>query len=251
VHAFWCRAPSTGNFGDALGPWIIERLTGRAPRFAAPDAPVDKLLCAGSIIEYARERCTVWGSGILSRDDRIDPRADLRAVRGPLTRSRALECGADCPAVYGDPALLLPPIYQPAPAVRSGIGIVPHWSERHRLEGRIPVTRELRLIDVRAPVTHVIDAIASCEAIIASSLHGVIVAHAYGVPALHVAFGPLPNGDGSKFTDYLLSVEQEPRPPLVLDPHHLELDRVSARFTPPHMALDLEPLWRAFPLWNA
>src|SRR5262245_31354546 len=111
VRAFWCRIPSRANFGDAVTPWLIRRITGRVPMFTAPEAPALKYFVTGSIIAHAGRHSTVWGSGIMNWSDAISSEAALVAVRGPLTRERALACGAACPEVYGDPALLLPRFY--------------------------------------------------------------------------------------------------------------------------------------------
>ncbi len=102
ICAFWCRAPAPLNFGDALTPWIIQRITGRYPVFLRPEHPHDKYFVVGSIMSYARRSCAVWGAGIMSRHESISPAARLLAVRGPLTHRRALECGADCPEIFGD-----------------------------------------------------------------------------------------------------------------------------------------------------
>ena len=63
---------------------------------------------AGSVAALAGPGAIVWGAGVMNADDRIDPRAELVAVRGPLTREAALRSGVPCPPVYGDPALLVP-----------------------------------------------------------------------------------------------------------------------------------------------
>lgn len=205
-YAFWCRAPSTGNVGDRLTPWLIHRLTGHWPRFAWPGSPVPKFLVAGSILEYADATCTVWGAGIISRDDRIDPGAQLLAVRGPLSRRRALQCGADCPEVYGDPAMLLPDLLPARPTRPEGIGIVAHLADRVRVRGPLPAGS--RLIDIRCGVEAFVRAVLDCELVCSSSLHGLIIAQAYGIPVVWLRFGPLPSGDGVKFGDYFLATGQ-------------------------------------------
>src|SRR5262249_1403641 len=149
IHAFWCRLPSRANFGDALTPWLIRRIAGRHPIFVRPEDPRPKFFVVGSVIAYATRACTVWGAGIMDSSDPISPAARLLAVRGPLTRARAIARGVECPEIYGDPALLLPRFYQPAAGERSRGGLVGHFSDMPRLvsHGRVP--EEFQLIDIQ------------------------------------------------------------------------------------------------------
>ena len=217
VAAFWCRIPSRPNFGDALTPWLIERITGRYPRFVAADDARPKILVVGSIIGYADASCTVWGSGIIDRRDTIGRGARLLAVRGPLTRARALACGVPCPEVYGDPALLLPRWYRPQAPVAHELGLIAHFADRPRL----------------------------------GDAWQRIAAHAYGIPAVWIKFADLPSGDDSKFHDYYLSIGRPPPAPLRL--HYAEPDAAAIARAPaePPGGLDLDPLWRACPFRGA
>jgi pyruvyltransferase len=247
VRAFWCRIPSLPNFGDALTPWLIRRVNGQYPSYVAPDDPRDKYFIAGSIMEFTCAACTVWGSGILARADPVSPESKLLAVRGPLTRNRALECGACCPEVYGDPALLLPKLYSPPPAPKRGIGLIAHFSDKPRLARSLVAIQYVKLIDIQQPVESVIDQITSCECVASSSLHGLIASHAYGVPAVWVQFRPLPNGDGVKFHDYFLSVGLGPTSPRALGYDAVDLDGVARDAVLPANSLDLDQLWNACP----
>jgi pyruvyltransferase len=247
LHAFWCRIPSRANVGDALTPWLIRRLTGTSPIFARPDSPVLKYFVSGSVASYAADRCTLWGPGIMDRTDVIDPRATVLAVRGPLTRARALDCGIDCPDVYGDPALLLPRLYRPSHARRHGIGIVPHFADKPRLAASVSASGFMRLIDVQTPVETFVDRLASCEAVASSSLHGVIISHAYGIPAVWIKFRDLPSGDDSKFHDYFLSIGEEPPEPLRLRPGELDPDVLAAHARAARALPDLDRLFAACP----
>jgi pyruvyltransferase len=247
IHAFWCRIPSRANFGDALTPWLIRRLTGQHPNFVRPDDTRHKYLAVGSIIGYAGAASTVWGSGIMNRDDRVSPEAELLSVRGPLTRARAIECGASCPEIYGDPALLLPRLYRPRSDRRYGCGVTAHFSDFPCLSAVWRNSSRLRLIDIQDSVETVIDRIATCELVASSSLHGIITSHAYGVPAVWVKFRDLPSGDDSKFYDYFLSLGLAPPTPLRLNYNHIDEREFLRRAIPPPASFDSDALWQACP----
>jgi pyruvyltransferase len=244
VPAFWCRIPSRPNFGDALTPWLIRHITGRSPVFVPPGTPRNHYLVTGSVVAYAGSFSTVWGAGIMNRNDTVSPEATYLAVRGPLTRSRALECGAQCPEVFGDPAMLLPRFYQATVSTRKGMGLALHFSDFARLGDALRRSDEFEVIDMQAPVERVIDQLAGCEVVASSSLHGLIAAQAYGTPAVWVKFRDLPSGDDSKFRDYLLATDQQVRGPVWLDEHNLEL-------SPAFEEVSSAPRPRLDGLWNA
>jgi len=249
VHAFWCRIPSHGNVGDALTPWLIRRVTGHYPMFARPGDPMTKFFVSGSIVEYTREHCVVWGSGIISRADRVSRHATFLAVRGPLTREVALAYHASCPAIYGDPALLLPRLYRSPVISRSGIGIVPHFSDKVRFNARPrgADAHAFRIIDVQQSVESFVDQVVACEVIGSSSLHGIIVAHAYGIPAVWIKFRDLPSGDDSKFHDYFLSVGEPVPAPLCIDPSKVDIACLTEHARLPDNLPDLDLLWECCP----
>jgi hypothetical protein len=246
IVAFWCRSPSRANFGDALTPWLIRRITGRYPIFARPEDPRRKFLVTGSVIAYAGQGCTVWGAGVMTRQDEVSPDALLLAVRGPLTRERALAAGASCPEVYGDPGLLLPRFHRPRYGVRRGVGITPHFSNMPQLAAIWRPSSEVHLIDLQAPVEDVAERISSCELVLSSSLHGMVASHAYGVPAVWIEFPGLPYGDRSKFHDHQLSVGLDPRPPVRVGYDDVDVDAL-CRWAQLPSSVDVEPLWQACP----
>jgi hypothetical protein len=251
TFAFWCRYPSARNFGDALTPWLIWKITGEYPVFAWPDESPQKYIVAGSIIEFATATTTVWGAGLISRQDSIDAGATILAVRGPITRQRALECGASCPPVYGDPALLLPQLYQPISAGRGAlIGVIPHYFDKPKVFAYWQPPETCNLIDIQKPIECVIDEIATCRYIISSSLHGLIAAHAYGIPALWVQFGGKLLGDGTKFRDYLSSVGQPVYEPLCVDIHSFQPERLRQKIPKAPVCVDTTALWECCPFRN-
>lgn len=103
---------------------------------------------------------------------------------------------------YGDPALTLPLIYTPRTLKRTEYGIVPHLHDLQNIKSSFP---NERIINLSGEVERIIDEINSCGYIISTSLHGIIVAHAYGIPAIWVKEGYIYT-DGIKFKDYFASV---------------------------------------------
>lgn len=200
------------NYGDLLSPFIVEQLSGREAIFY--DAPNRKkfwqrkkyLMAIGSIMSYTQPKAIVWGSGIISNGDNFCT-ADFRAVRGPLSRKRILELGYDCPEVYGDPALLLPTIFNPEVDKKYAYGVIPHYVDYAQAEAQYGKEEDTLVINlINNDHKAVTRQILSCEQIVSSSLHGVIVAQAYGIPAVWVRFSDKLSGDNVKFEDYFQSV---------------------------------------------
>lgn len=208
VKLWWWERPYPGNLGDMINPYIVEGLTGIPPKYCAGPP---RVLAIGSIIKFARSGDQVWGAGCPSADQAIEPEAVFHAVRGPLTRRIVLEAGGDCPPIYGDPAWLLPLIYPDGKRPKTHkVGLIRHFTHRAqpiRLEDDV---REIEVVrSGRAGIEAFLDEMMSCEAIVSSSLHGVIIANAYGIPAKLATFRQSErqvHGDGMKFDDYFLSV---------------------------------------------
>lgn len=236
-----------GNVGDHMAGWLASRISGKPARFTHHTWREPKVFVTGSILSLADETTTVWGAGIPWRHDPIDPRCTILAVRGPITRQRALECGAECPEVYGDPALLLPRLYTPEPLERRSLGIVPHVVDYDTVAQRYGHLSDiLRVVDLRHSVESVVNAIASCEIVVSSSLHGLIIAHAYGVPIGWVEFSDKVIGDGTKFADFYASLGHDAPEPLdARAPIPCSQLNACVRYRLPN--LDTESLWNACP----
>jgi hypothetical protein len=170
----------------------------------------------GSVAKVVQSRHTVLGSGVMTADPLLCATAKWRWVRGPRTRDAVIRNGGQCPEVYGDPALVLPRIVPPSAGKKHKLGIIPHYVDHATVSQQFP---DLCVINVlyKNPVA-VIDQITSCEKIISSSLHGIIAAHAYGIPVAWVKFSDKLAGDGTKFHDHYESVGLEAKSSTMDDP---------------------------------
>ena len=212
----------TANFGDLLSPWLVGRMTRRPVVFAPAKHP--SFVAVGSVVTRARPGSTVWGSGSFGSERRslFKSSAQYRAVRGPLTRSRLLDVGIDCPRVYGDPALLVPLYFWPEVEQTHEVGVVIRHSE-HLWRDAAPADGPVKVIDfASSDIETVTREILACRRIISSSLHGLIIADAYGIPNAWLGTdgkvgGSRPNGGEFKYIDYFASVDK------LRTPHEVDL----------------------------
>lgn len=200
------------NFGDVVNKFIVENLSGKRAIWSSDNSDKEHHLVIGSVLQSCNDNAIVWGSGIIS--DRKTPLfkpKKVYAVRGPKTREVLLARGIDCPPVYGDPALVLPSLIQPNNSgVMYKLGIIPHYNNKNDVFFNQNFPDDVKIIDIETDdVQEFIDEIASCELIVSSSLHGIIIADAYGVPAHHISFDDSVEGEEFKFFDYYLSVGRD------------------------------------------
>jgi pyruvyltransferase len=204
VPVRWWR--HADNFGDALSPWLLSRMTGREVVRSDPEKP--HYVAIGSILGFATEHSVVWGTGSFGTEDtaRFDHQATYAAVRGPLSRKRLTKLGIQCPRTYGDPALLVPAYFAPKVPRTHKYGILARWSEsRWRDAGISP---DVKLIDLgTTDVEGVIRDMLSCRYLVTGSLHGLILADAYGIPSAWVMTGTAEGGE-FKFFDYFTTVNK-------------------------------------------
>ena len=103
------------------------------------------LYAIGSILLTGFQDCTVWGSGILGEltgisgkltiiFNRYLRKLDIRAVRGPLTMQYLTQNKIKCPEIYGDPAILMPLIYNSAKKRTKDYLIINHYSQKQKDE---------------------------------------------------------------------------------------------------------------------
>ena len=240
------------NFGDQISKAVVSGLAGCEAIYASPGSK-KKFIAVGSVLGAAKAGDTVWGAGLMREEhaDFVPPGSsvDIRAVRGPETRRALMSKGVECPEIYGDPAMLLPLVFQPRRKVKYALGVVPHLSHYEEVQ-RLFAGQDVLMISPRMPWMSVVERLCACEQIVSSSLHGVILAEAYGVPALAMRHKDWLRGSDFKFVDYFRSTGRE----LDFIDSEAALDLVGLRrrianSAPPRA--DLRALLDAFPWLDA
>ncbi|OOE95163.1 hypothetical protein BZG78_15235 [Salinivibrio sp. MA351] len=192
------------NFGDIIGPLIVKEVLKKESivnnRFSLLSR---RLLTVGSILHFAKNRDTIWGTG---RNGKIPYSShkfrdlDVRAVRGPLTREFLTKKNINCPEVYGDPALLLPLLFESlqneSEEKRYDLTIIPNLNDFDLFDDYTQ-----NLIDPRDDLKYIIKRIAKSRFVIGSSLHAIIVAESLGIPARLIQGRSEPD---FKYEDYYL-----------------------------------------------
>lgn len=260
---FWYRLnEGNGNFGDELNPYLVEKLTGNKVQWAAPyydsrwnsaksvalmlllkRIPLKEILqtsawdrlvnrkvifAIGSIIRYADMDVNVWGSGIIDRKEVIYPSKFL-AIRGKYTQARIKELGMKAPEVLGDPALLMPLVYQPLLNSRIyNVALIPHYVHYESYKKWCSDSQVL-IINLLDPIEKIISEICSCEITLSTSLHGIIVSQAYRIPSLWMKTTTELDklaGDDIKFADYFSSVNIREYQPVNLNENEPLRDQI-------------------------
>lgn len=207
--AYWWKAV---NFGDTLTPIVLEHFLGEPIEYTTEPGN-GRIVGVGSIAHHSKTGDVVWGAGS-NRPGKVIDGSGIKflAVRGPFTRSQVKN--AVVPQIYGDPALLLPIIYHPDIKKTHAIGYLPHYVDKQKVLEKYTIASGYnKIIDIQADWKTVIDEILSCEQIISSSLHGIIAAEAYGIPAVWEVYSDKIIGGEYKFQDYFLGTgrpEQKP-----------------------------------------
>jgi hypothetical protein len=244
VALSWARGAisthSYVNLGDALSPYLVTMVSGRRVAHLAFNSDRRRMGAIGTAAQsFEYGEVDIWGTGCspwlnplhknLRRPYEIpdQTRFHVHATRGPMG---AQLLGAKSPVPFGDPAVLLPRFYAPNVPKKYEIGVVLHLSELQdrsftalpkpklaRYDIPAELSDDVRLITMVAPdtidgVQGKLDEILSCKRIVSTSLHGVALAIAYGIPAFYLGSDKGP--DGLAETDLLAS----------------EIDRVNARF---------------------
>lgn len=206
IPAYWHKSK---NFGDNIAPYLIKKITGLNAVYVSNESEIEHTAIVGSLLDTQPLNNTiVWGCGFAYSDHAVYKPKDIYAVRGELSRDRYLKNNIECPDVFGDPALLLPNYYYPKIEKKYKVGIIPHVTDFINVIMNYANKHEdYIIIDLSKPVESVIQQILSCEVTVSSSLHGLIVSHAYNIQSRWVEFSDNILGSGFKFRDYFTTVK--------------------------------------------
>lgn len=201
------------NLGDWLSVPIL-RAMGHEPESPSPGEPC--LFACGSIahqthaVASGASRIVVWGSGVQdgATVDPITIPVRYAAVRGPITRD-ALGLPTDIP--LGDPAMLLPGLIPlPSPPAQNELLYVGHCGSPHRCPPGFDTG--VTMLVAEPDALPLVARIAAAKFVASESLHGCILAHAYGVPWAMASADPWPITPKSKYNGFLASVGLPPIP---------------------------------------
>lgn len=209
LKLWWYRGKEH-NFGDEIPPWLFDKMLNIKQKNPCDIKKENNvLLSVGSIMRLSSANTEVWGSGIRNIDQSDFSKAKkYHAVRGPFSRDQLLRLGHECPAVYGDPGLLLSKYYFPKISKKYSLGIIPHISEYSEINKIYGGKKGVSIIDLRTnDIEKVVDSILECESTVSTSLHGIITSAAYNIPTRWLKYSNRINGDDIKFYDFLASLD--------------------------------------------
>lgn len=206
VYATWCLSD---NFGDRLTPYIIEKISGKKCVWCPLESETEKYMVVGSILNWDSPNTIAWGCGVANLNDRV-PMKKVIATRGQLSGIATRLSNIEFKSIYGDPALLLPRLYEPKNDKKYKVGIIPHYVDIEILSKEF-FPNDITIINPFLNIEEFIDQVNQCEKIFSSSLHGLIVSDAYRIPTQWVEFSyNRIGGDRTKFIDYYMSLGYDP-----------------------------------------
>lgn len=227
---------AVGNAGDLFNIDLVRYLYGDNAESITNAGR--RLLLVGSVAHRVLVGDIVCGIGTKGLDVPFREDVRVRAVRGPLTFAAMADAGYDMSGVLSqlDPGLLVGQVYPELRSVaprRGNVVFVPHYRDRRE------VSRNSRysIVDVDCSARELAFRIAEAEFVYSSSLHGIVFAHALGIPCMLVA--PVNAEPETKYLDYFESLDLPWTKPLPID----EALRARASDSVPDLAKRIEGIF--------
>jgi pyruvyltransferase len=212
IQAYWWK--EVPNFGDALAPLLLERFANIEVEWNTISR--SSIISIGSVLEHIPP---LWDGYILGSGRLIDSSrlhlvqtrtgvsAKILAIRGPLSAR-----GIPGSFALGDPGILANELVGDQDKLWD-LGILPHWQDKElveRFKKLIPPKHSIRVIDPGWAPLDVLSTIGACRRIVTSSLHGMIVADAFGIPRrVEICPAMVHDGGTFKFQDYSASIKHK------------------------------------------
>ena len=267
VRVYSWKPTGSINFGDEIGPLIVDRLSelygNNLVVKATTSKTHSKILAVGSVLHEAQHNDVVWGVGVNSKNRLTLPRNSnlvFRAVRGPLTRKLVVDSGFSCPPIFGDPGLLFPLLFDKEIRLRrselersaSELGmsmpdtvVIPNINDDRFLPdfcvGESASSSYMIVKPNLDPIT-VAAYISASKRVISSSLHGIVFAEAYGRSTYRMTSQYEPE---FKYNDYYEGTGR------VAPPAYQSIDAALNSVPTSDLNWDPLPLLHAFPLLDA
>lgn len=192
------------NAGDYLTKYILEKLYDGEIQFA--NKRPDIVLC-GSVLPHKAlsEAKMIIGAGFQDEDavpSNLDENA-YYAVRGNITRKKMSEYMDTSNIRCVEPGLILSKIYKKNVKKTYRFGIIPHYHDEASIRAAFKSHKDVKIISMQTKnIDKLCNDIMSCDIIASSSLHGLVLAHSYNIPAYHFTNTTLRDGSFVKFRDY-------------------------------------------------
>lgn len=210
MKVFYCK---DRNFGDDFNEYLVKKMGHSFEYTETLTEPY--YLLVGSLFHerYVTSNAIVCGIGIGSQTDIFSCPKEIRLVRGPYTQARCSSLGYECPKSYGDPMMIVPLLYSPAIQPSVDVVFLPHKIDTVIVQTYLqthPPPFSYLVVDLcvdSTGVEKVIDQMLTGKIVASSSLHGIIVGHAYKKPTIWIKTFNTLCGDGVKFLDHFSAME--------------------------------------------
>jgi len=217
------------NVGDQINPYLIKAISGKEA-YNVKTGIFQHLVGLGSMFHVSNRNSIIWGTGIISEEPEFKYRTSCRsvtAVRGLLTEKIIKENGTigQDQVVMGDPGILMPLFYFPKVEPVKAVGVIPHYVDANL--DFLKDSDRFSVIDVDQSPEEFIDQLLSCQSVISSSLHGLILADAYDVPNKWVSFSDGITGGSFKFLDYYSTTNRPNEDCILIDGEKSLFDTVT------------------------
>lgn len=189
---YWNGRP---NAGDYFTAWLLDKMNIEFKHSIRANLCITGSILNGSQTTNAK----IWGCGFHNAEEKKKfDRKNIYAVRGKLT----LHNLGFSDVVTGDPGILASYFYKSKSIKKYKFGIIPHYVDEDFFNS-ISIPSFVKVIKISTNnIDKLLDDINECEFILSSSLHGIIFAHSYHIPAMRIKVRELVSKHAFKFKDY-------------------------------------------------